>query len=84
MAKKNTGNKKTRKPKIGDTVFIIGEKKYYSWLFRATFKHNNEELAFLTTIIPRMDGNDEYLLNYVKVDSLTLQPPPVSLGYYFG
>lgn len=74
----------SRKPKIGDTVFIIEEQKYCSWLFRGTFKHCNEELAFLTTIISRMDGMDEYLLNYVKVDSLTLKPPPESLGFYIG
>ncbi len=85
MAKKPISkNKKSKKPEVGNSVFLIGEKKHIEMLFRKVEIKNGEEYAYCTWFIPNMNNRDldDCRLDWFPVRSLTLQRPPSTDGMF--
>lgn len=85
MSKKSSSkNKKSKKPEVGDSVFLIGEKKHIKMFFRKKEMRNGEEWAYCTWIIPNIhDSNlDQCNFNWFPVRLLTLDRPPTPTDMY--
>ena len=89
MAKKKTPKKKkSRTPKVGDTVFKKGGTSYQEWIYQKNVIHKGVELAYITSVVPKMkDGElevNESLVEMVPKESLTLISPPQPTQIYTG
>lgn len=76
--------KRFRKPKIGDTVFIIGETKYRAWYYKENVLVNGKTLAHCITSVPKLDGSHDDLEENFPISVLTLEPPPTPTLMFIG
>lgn len=78
--------KKIKNPKVGDKVFKKGASKFCEWTYQNNVIIEGEKLAYITTCVPKMkDGQlvtDTCLIDFVRKDSLTLEPPAQPTQFY--